>query len=331
MLLPVMINGERLLALLDTASTHNFLPVSTMRRLALQPTGGEPLRVTVGNGNRLHSHGIARQVPISVGNEHFTITCVGIDLGYFDFILGVDFLQTLGPILWDFDTMSMVFWRMGRRVRWEGVGDPSSVPPHPQLTAAAAELEQPMLAQPLPQHSDLFDEPLLAAELLRGRDEILAEGRQRLLQALQLSRRYYDAHHHEAEFAVGDWVWLRLLHRSTQSLDPRAKRALGPRYAGPFQVLEHIGNVVYRLQLPPGARIHDVFHVGLLKPFRGAPPAATPYLPPTSDDRLLPATAKILKAQQSYGVWRVLVQWQGLPEEDTTGEHLDEFRPRFPD
>ena len=41
MLLPVMIHGERLVALLDTGSTHNFLPESTMRRLALQPTGGE--------------------------------------------------------------------------------------------------------------------------------------------------------------------------------------------------------------------------------------------------------------------------------------------------
>ena len=58
-----------------------------------------------------------------------------------------------------------------------------------------------------------------AAELLRGRDEILAEVRQRLLQAQQLFKKYYDAHHREAEFAVGDWLWLRLLHRSTQSLD----------------------------------------------------------------------------------------------------------------
>ena len=45
-----------------------------------------------------------------------------------------------------------------------------------------------------------------ADALLRSRDDILAEVRQRLLQAQQLSKRYYDANHRELEFAVGDWV-----------------------------------------------------------------------------------------------------------------------------
>jgi len=70
--------------------------------------------------------------------------------------------------------------------------------------------------------------------LLRDRDEVLTEIRERLLHAQQISKKYYDASHRELEFAVGDWVWLRLLHRTTQSLEPRAKGKLGPRFAGPF-------------------------------------------------------------------------------------------------
>jgi hypothetical protein len=126
MLLPVMIHGERLMALLDMGSTHNFLPAATMRRLALQPTGGDTLRVTVANGDCLRCHGLAHHVPLTIGDEHFTITCASIDLGYFDFILGVDFLWTLGPILWDFGTLTMTFSRQGHRVRWEGLGGTAS-------------------------------------------------------------------------------------------------------------------------------------------------------------------------------------------------------------
>jgi hypothetical protein len=53
-----------------------------------------------------------------------------------------------------------------------------------------------------------------ANALHRNRVEMLAEVRQRLLQAQQLSKKYYDANHHDLELDIGDWVWLCLLHRT---------------------------------------------------------------------------------------------------------------------
>jgi hypothetical protein len=96
-------------------------------------------------------------------------------------------------------------------------------------------------------------------------------------------------------------------------------------------VLERVGTLAYRLELPVCSRIHDVFHVSLLKDHKGDPPAEAPTLPPHDDGRVLTGPEKVLKAQQRRGAWHILVQWAGLPTEDATWEKLDEFQQHFPD
>ena len=141
------------------------------------------------------------------------------------------------------------------------------------------------------------------------RDSFLADVRERLLQARQHAKHYYDVHHRELEFAVGDWVWLRLVHRPTHSLERHPKGKLGPCYAGLFQVIEHIGQVAYRMQLPEGSRLHNVFQVGLLKPFHGDPPASTPPMPPVHDGRVVVTPARVRRARLCQGVRDILVEW----------------------
>ena len=137
--------------------------------------------------------------------------------------------------------------------------------------------------------------------LLQERDIFLADVCERLLQAQEYARQDYDAHHRAVEFQVGDWVWLRLLHRPVQSLIQGSRNKLSPKYAGPYQITERIGALAYRLQLPEGARLHDVFHVGVLKSFHGTPPAAAPSLPPMQHGRLLQTPERVLKSQLRRG------------------------------
>ena len=93
--------------------------------------------------------------------------------------------------------------------------------------------------------------------------------------------------------------------------------------------MEHIGDVAYKLALPAGARIHDVFHVGLLKKFYGEPPSQTPALPLVQHGRVVVDPEAVLRGQLAHGQREVLVRWKGAPAAETSWVELDDFREQF--
>ena len=66
------------------------------------------------------------------------------------------------------------------------------------------------------------------------------------------------------EFEVGDHVFLKMMpKRGVVRFGKRGK--LSPRFIGPFEILERVGTVAYRLALPPSmSSVHEVFHVSML-------------------------------------------------------------------
>jgi hypothetical protein len=99
---------------------------------------------------------------------------------------------------------------------------------------------------------------------------------------------------------------------------------------GPYRVTELINDVAVRLELPSGARLHDVFHVGVLRKYVGSPPTTPPALTPLLNGAVMPEPARIAGARLSRGVRQVLVHWSGEPASSATWEEFDDSRAQFP-
>jgi len=84
-------------------------------------------------------------------------------------------------------------------------------------------------------------------------------------EAQDRQRSYADKRRRELEFEVGDRVYLKMamLRGPNRSI---SETKLSPRYMGPFRIVERVGPVAYRLELPDVMRaFHKVFHVSMLR------------------------------------------------------------------
>ena len=92
--------------------------------------------------------------------------------------------------------------------------------------------------------------------------------RKRLKAVSDQQKSYADLKMKDIEYEVGDKVFLKVsLWRNVLRFGKKGKLSL--RFIGPYEVLERIGLVAYRLALPLKlAKLHDVFHVSMLRKYR---------------------------------------------------------------
>ena len=95
--------GSTLRALVDSGSTHSFIATSVADRLGISYTPRPGLSVGVANGERVQCAGICTTASFSIGHERFVVDLYVLQLEEYDLVLGCQWLQTLGPILWDFE------------------------------------------------------------------------------------------------------------------------------------------------------------------------------------------------------------------------------------
>jgi len=163
---------------------------------------------------------------------------------------------------------------------------------------------------------------------LVARDAVLREVRRQLMGAQNRMKQVYDKDHTEREFCPGEWVYLRLHNYRQQSLSKRTNQKLAPRFFGPYRITAKIGPVAYRLALPPSSKIHNVFHVSVLKKWLGTGTPVQDHLPVGEDEPVFPQAVLDRRIQQ--GVHQLLVHWQGYSPADATWESLSDFQQRFP-
>ena len=142
---------------------------------------------------------------------------------------------------------------------------------------------------------------------------------------------YYDRRHQPKHFDVGDKVLLRIGRGYNIPVNDAISRKLGQQYAGLFTVVERVGRLAYRLQLPPTWRIHPVISVQHLEPAPSPDPfnRELPQDPePTYDDRFPDDmdrhdVAAVLDMRVRHpGRYRTpvkeyLIQWEGEPREQS--------------
>ena len=136
-------------------------------------------------------------------------------------------------------------------------------------------------------------------------------------------------------FSEGDKVFIRVRpKRSTLSLGKYKK--LSPRYCGPYEIVKCIGTQAYKLDLPAHLKVHNVFHVSLLKPYIPSPDHVL------NDDQIVMATQNILELQpdriletrertlRNRAIREHLIQWKDFPLEDATWEYETSLQKDYP-
>ena len=92
-----------------------------------------------------------------------------------------------------------------------------------------------------------------------------------LLTAQSRQKSYADKRRRPLEFVAGDHVFLQVMpKRGVVRFGNQGK--LSPRFIGPFEVLERVGEIAYRLALLPSlSGVHEVFHVSMLRKYTQDP------------------------------------------------------------
>lgn len=160
---------------------------------------------------------------------------------------------------------------------------------------------------------------------------------QKMKAAQDRQKSYSDQGRRDMEFWVGDKVLLKVSPmKGVMRFGKRGK--LSPRFIGPYEIIEKIGKLAYRLLLPTELeKVHDVFHVSQLKRYN---PDKSHVLQPekiTMDENLTYEEKPIkildskIRSTRKRDIKMVKVLWQNEQYEEATWETKEEMKKKYPE
>lgn len=152
-----------------------------------------------------------------------------------------------------------------------------------------------------------------AVDFIGNIERAIAKAKTCMQAAQARQKKYADKKRIDLHFDIGELVWLSSRHVTLRAL---GSRKLLPQWLGPFKILDKPSEVNYTLDLPPHYRIHDTFHVSMLR--RCYDNGAGVQRPPTVmiegqeefELQQILAHKPATKSRDSTNV-RYLVQWKG--------------------
>ena len=180
--------------------------------------------------------------------------------------------------------------------------------------------------------TEVGESSITGPDLIRDTLEKVSSIRQHLLKAQSRQKSYADVQRRPLEFEVGDHVSLKVIpKREVVRFGKRGK--LSPRFIGPFEILERIGTVAYRLVLPPSM---TGVHVSMLRKYTPDPVHVVDWgqIEVNTDGTFEEGPVCILDSRdqvlRSKTMSLVRVLWRHYGVEESTWECEDTMRATYP-
>jgi predicted aspartyl protease len=114
------IKRQPVTVLIDTGSTNNFLDEDVAKRLSLSVETCDKFEVKLADGRTLTCESKCSRVKLLMQNQELRADFYLLPLGDYEVVLGIEWLQTLGDVLWNFSKLIMKFMINGQNVTFRG-------------------------------------------------------------------------------------------------------------------------------------------------------------------------------------------------------------------